>query len=165
MIENRGAVDSLEDIPYFSNLRELALCNQKLTDLSPLSGSGVQYLALHGNWIEDLSPLADCRELQELYVSDNPVSDLTPLAACPVLRRLNIGATPVANLAVLAKFPALIYLEAHDCVDGIDMSNLEELENLRYLSIRPVGEEEMDAIGRLPNWCISIFGVRRKRRI
>lgn len=148
-IEKHGAVDSLDDISHFPNLRELALCNQELKDLSPLSGSGIEYLALHGNRIEDLSPLTDCQQLQELYVSDNPAIDLTPLAACPVLRRLNIGATPATDLAGLADFPALVYLEAHDCIGDIDWTDLAQLQNLRYLSVRPVGEVEMDAIGQL----------------
>ena len=149
IIEERGAIESLDDIPHFPNLRELALCNQDLTDLSPLAGCTLARLALHGNRIEDLSPLTECLELQEVYISDNPVSDVSPLAACLMLWRLNIGATRITKLDDLADFPSLTYLEMHDCANPVDLSGLERLENLRYLSVRFVGRAQMHAIGRL----------------
>ena len=155
-MEEQGTVNNLKDIPNFPNLRELALCNQKLTDLSPLSGCEIRRMALHGNYIKDISPLAGCEQLQELYISDNPVSDLTPLAACPFLWRLNVGSTELTDVADLAKFPSLTYLEAHDCVNPLNLTALDQLKGLRYLFVRPVDAVQLDAIGRV-TWLEDLY--------
>lgn len=148
-MEEQGAVDTLADIPNLPNLRELALCNQQLTDLSSLSGCKLEQLALHGNQIEDISPLAGCEQLQQLDISDNPVSDVTPLAVCSKLWRLNVGATHLTDVADLAEIHSLVYLEVHDCVNPLDLTALDRLGGLRYLSVRPVNRAQLDTIGSL----------------
>lgn len=142
----KGTVDTLEDLRAFPNLIELALCDARITDLSPLEGSGIRRLALHGNEIGDLSPLSRCQYLQELIISDNPVSDLSPLAACAGLQNLNAGATGIADLDGAAAIPGLQYLGVHDCPYLADTSALGSMTGLRYMSIRPVGGDTLSLI-------------------
>ncbi len=145
----RGTVDTLEDIPNLPNLTELALCNQRISDLTPLAGSRLIRLALHGNVISDLSPLRDCQRLQELVISHNPVTDLSPLEGHPCLRAVNIGATDISSLDVLKTIPGLFRLEVHDCSGLTSLEGLEALTGLTFLSVRSASPEDLERIGRL----------------
>lgn len=149
VITARGTVDTLVDIPHFPNLKDLALCNQNLSDLSPLAGCPIERLVLHGNQISDVSPLSQCAALRLLYISDNPITHLDALAQCPVLWRLNIGATDIASLDELTGFAALSYLDVHDCANLTDLSALRTFNTLLYLSIRPVANDQLGNISAL----------------
>lgn len=145
----QGTVDTLEDIPNLPNLSELALCNQEISDLTPLAGCSLTKLALHGNAISDLTPLGTCTELQEIYISNNPITDLSPLAELSHLWRLNVGATRITDLKVLSRMQGLTYLELHDCpgISGLDA--LGDLNGLKYLSVRPVTRGDLQVIAGL----------------
>ena len=105
---NQTAAADLEfakDLP----LTELSCESTKITDLRPLQGAPLQFLALSGNvtdlaplagaplwylWtagggkLHDISPLKDAK-LMEVYLPNNLVTDLSPLAGQP-LRALRI---------------------------------------------------------------------------
>lgn len=144
-----GSVDTLEDIPNLPNLKELALCDQRISDLTPLADCRLIRLALHGNIISDISPLGECAQLQELIISDNPVADLTPLAGHPRLWALNIGATDISSLDTLKEIPGLTRLEVHDCPNLTSLEGVEALTGLTFLSARSVSPEDLERIGRL----------------
>ena len=144
-----GTVDTLEDIPNFPNLLELALCNQQITDLYPLEGKWVLRLALHGNAITDLAPLGQCQRMMDLYIGDNPVRDLSPLAQCRTLRTLFAGATRVSDLTAVARIPKLEYLQIMDCPELSDLSPLRSMDWLVCLFVRPVHSLDMEIIGSL----------------
>ncbi len=154
-----GTVDTLEDIPNLPALQELALCNQRITDLSPLKGKWVVRLALHGNEITDLSPLDDCQHLLDLYIGDNPVRDLTPLTSCRELCNLCAGATEITDLEAAAAMPRLQYLRIMDCPGLTDLSLLGSMDTLRCLFIRPAKAGDLAVIGGMEGleqlylWC------------
>ncbi len=154
-----GTVDTLEDIRYFPALQELALCNQRITDLTPLEGSWIQRLALHGNQIDDLSPLTSCEHLLDLYIGDNPVGDLSPLVGCRELCNLSAGATAMTDLTAVAAIPKLRFLSIMDCQDLADLAALGSMTKLSCLFIRPVREADLALIGGLTGleqlylWC------------
>lgn len=144
-----GTVDTLEDIPSFPNLLELALCNQRITDLTPLAGKWVLRLALHGNDITDLSPLRQCQHMMDLYIGDNPVRDLSPLAQCRALRALFVGAAPVTDLTAVARIAKLEHLQIMDCPELTDLSPLGSMDWLVCLFVRPVTRQDMQIVGSL----------------
>ena len=144
-----GTVDTLEDIPNFPNLLELALCNQQITDLSPLAGKWVLRLALHGNDITDLSPLSQCQHMMDLYIGDNPVQDLSPLTQSRALRTLCAGDTRISDLTAVAQIPKLEYLWIMDCPELADLSSLRSMDWLVCLFVRPAHRQDMDLIGSL----------------
>ncbi len=145
-VSERGSVDTVEDIAQMPNLTTLALCNQNITDLSPLRNCRIQYLSLHGNNISDLSPLADmAREsLLEVAVSNNPISDITPLCGGRIYN-LNVGATNITDLNALKNMMYLSLLNAQSCLSLGDISALTEAKSLRYLFLGclPAGFESV----------------------
>lgn len=53
-----GSVADLSDLANMPNLTALSLCNQQIQDLTPLAGLNIRQLALHGNRISSVEPLA-----------------------------------------------------------------------------------------------------------
>lgn len=143
---SRGTVDTLADIAHMKNLRTLAVCSQEIEDLSPLAGSGVERLALHGNRISDVTALGQCPGLRELIISGNPVSDLSPLAGCGSLWFLNAGGTALEDLDSLAGQPSLNTLHLHDCERLTDISALGSLPSLGAFFLRPVSADALEVI-------------------
>ncbi|MDO5378553.1 MAG: leucine-rich repeat domain-containing protein [Clostridia bacterium] len=148
-LDTRGTVSTLEDLRFMPNLRVLALCAQQISDLSPLSGLGLTRLALHDNLIRDLSPLAQCPHLQELYVGANPVEDFSPLAQCGQLETLYAGATSIHDISALAQIPTLYTLELGACPNLGSLEALIGSETLHYLTLRPVSRAQLAQVGQM----------------
>ncbi len=127
-ISEYGSVSSLEDLANMPNLSTVILCNQNISDLSPLAGLNIKRLALHDNNIKDLSPLADCIRLEELFISNNPVTDLSPLTRLGRLSRLNIGATDITSLKDAALIKGLTDLDMCSCNKITDFSSLADMK-------------------------------------
>ncbi len=146
--EVRGTIQTLADIAAMPNLTELALCNQQISDLTPLVGHRLTRLALHGNEITDLMPISTCRDLLELYISANPLEDLSPLKALPNLWRLNAGATLIWDLETL-RGTNISQLEVVDCPNFVHLSGVEDMPCLNHLFLRPAKEEHLQYIGQI----------------
>lgn len=145
-INDYGSVETLEDLAHMPNLDTVILCNQNISDISPLKDSDIRYLSLHGNEIEDVSVLESCKELVGLDVSSNPIKSLSPVSSLYRLSDLNAGATDIETLDDIAEIDNLSRLEIHDCVHLKDMSALKDMEGLTFLSLRPVGSEAFECI-------------------
>lgn len=149
-VTETGTVSTLEDLPAMKNLQTLALCNQRVEDLSPLAQCGqLHLLALHGNRVTGLTPLAACTRLQELIISGNPVSDFSPLAACPDLWSVDAGDTALTDLSSFADFPSLYRLYLREVPGLGDISGLERTP-VNTLFLQPVTQQQLTAIGGLP---------------
>lgn len=123
-----GDVKTLDDLAYMPNLKTVVLCCQEITDISPLAGTNISRLALHGNMISDITPLKDCLRLETLYISNNPVSDFSPLAELPLLSALNAGAADIESLDDLAGIKNLEALDISYCLNLNDFSALSEMK-------------------------------------
>lgn len=88
-----GDATDLSLLARMPNLRELYLCRQEISDLSPLEGLPLTALALCENRIADLSPLAGMTGLEALYLGGNPAADCGPLSGLTRLRLLNLDGT------------------------------------------------------------------------
>lgn len=148
-MEMFGSVAVLDDLANMPNLRTVILCNQRITDISPLANLSIRYLALHGNNISDVSALSDCTALERLYISSNPIEDFSPLVGLNRLSILNIGATDIKDLGDISKLSTLTRLEIHDCSQLEDMSALKELRNIVFLSLRPAPNDLLDIISEM----------------
>ena len=146
---DRGQIISLEDISAMPNITELILCNQCISDLSPLRKSKIERLYLHGNNISDISPLSECYHLQELIISNNRISDFSPLINCSFLNFLNAGANYMEDLDDISKIKSLTRFYIHDCPTLEDYSALGEMTKLTAFSIRPVNSGAFDIIGKM----------------
>lgn len=146
---DRGQIASLEDISAMPNITELILCNQCISDLSPLRKSRIKKLYLHGNNISDISPLSECDYLEDLIISNNRISDFSPLIDCGFLSFLNAGANYMTDLKDIANIKSLMRLYIHDCPRLTDYSALNEMNQLSALSIKPVDSTAYDAISKM----------------
>ena len=99
--------EDLSLLAQMPNLRELYLCRQDISDLSVLSGLPLRTLAICETRVTDLSPLASLTELETLYLSGNPAVDYSVLGKLTGLRTLNLegsgelGMTTADNLRFL----------------------------------------------------------------
>jgi hypothetical protein len=96
-------------------------------DLSPLSGSNIQYLALESSNLGsiDLSPLTSCSELDGIALTSLPLTnvDLSPLQSCSSLNRLTFTDMPLTN---------------------IDLSPFSTLTEITKLTLSNIGLETID---------------------
>ncbi len=149
IVSSYGDVNTLADIAYMKNLHTLALCNQMIDDLSPLAGMNIRHLALHGNRITDVTPLASCTQLVKLTISNNPVRNLSALAACEQLWYLNASTTYLRDLSTLTGIKKLNMLSVMDCELLGDLSAAEQMKQLEVLQLRPVSRAQLDTVVRL----------------
>ena len=81
------------------------------------------------SWVEDISPLANCPDLEYLEIFSSRVSDLSPLANCTNLEHLNAG-----NLQDL-----------HDITPLYGLTKLKRL----YITMSDIPEEQQEKIQEL----------------
>lgn len=147
-IKEHGQVTVLDDLSDMLNLHMVILCNQNISDLSPLEGLSITKLALHGNNISDVSPLSSCPMLERLVLSSNPLSDLSPLSDHKKLFHINVGATNITDLNDIAKMPSVRELDIFDCHYLNDISPIE-MKKMTFLYIRPADPEAVKIISRI----------------
>ena len=83
-----GGITDLSVLTNLPNLKEVFLCNQKISDISPLQELPIEGLYVCGNQIKDFSPVEKMQELSTLYLVDNPVGKMPQLSGCTKLTRL-----------------------------------------------------------------------------
>lgn len=134
-------VASLEDLPYFTGLRTLALHHSSASmDLSvlaqlptlrtlDLSGCTLSSAAmstivslpeltslnLSGCAVIDINALIGLQKLEFLDLSNNTISDLTALSALQALKELHLTNNPITSLANLKNCTQLEILYANQC--------------------------------------------------
>ena len=160
--EGRNIFD-LTGLAFATNLRELHLNKNPITDLRPLVNltklevlhirdlaptaatvnldirplgnlMRLKKLTLQRNGISDINPLARLTQLQTLGIEGNPITDLSPLFGLN-LRELDLSNSPLTDLRQLANLTTLEYL----CLEKSqisDISPLAGLKRLRILDIR-----------------------------
>ena len=124
--EKRG-IANLTGLEYATNLKEISLNQNRITDLSPLSNLiQLEYLTAWGNPISDLSPLAHLTQLQTLDLGGCWVSDITPLSNLVRLTYANLRDNRIVDITPLAGLTQLKELRINDN-RIIDFSPLEGL--------------------------------------
>lgn len=146
---------------FATNLRELHLNKNPITDLRPLVNLtkleilhlrdvapttvnldihplqnliNLKKLTLQRNGISDIRALSGLIQLQTLEIEGNPITDLSPLFRLN-LRELDLSNNPLTDLRQLAHLTSLEYL----CLENSQISDirpLAELKRLRILDIR-----------------------------
>lgn len=88
----QGDISNLGSIAEKTELVELALCYQQITDISALKGMHkLQYLDLSGNGIADIMPVVEMGMLKVLKLCHTDVTDLKAALDIPSLQRLYIS--------------------------------------------------------------------------
>lgn len=79
--------------------------------------------------LDDLSPLAQCKNLRTIEFIGCQISDLSPLSGCSALEELNLEySTGGLELSCLSGLTSLKYLGFHECKDIADLSPVMDLE-------------------------------------
>lgn len=148
-----GDVSDLSLLVYMPNLTELYLCNQKISDVTPLAELPLATLALHDNRVSDVTPLGDIAALKRLYLGGNPARDYAALAK---LRRLDLLNLDSPGELYPDSFSFLADLELGELAlrlvrpaDG-DWGPLSTLRELWGLNLWDAPEEAIDAVHDLP---------------
>ncbi|MDE0043791.1 MAG: leucine-rich repeat domain-containing protein [Candidatus Poribacteria bacterium] len=123
--------------------------DRQIRDLVGLEyATNLTYLALGGNEITDLTPIAGLVKLEHLWAWVNPISDLSPLTNLTELKALDFGycntisdISPIANLTNLT----LLQLRGNRIVDISPLENLTQLVTLR------LNDNQIADIGPLEN--------------
>ena len=132
-------------------LRELEAHNQGITDLTGLEDAiNLRHLAIGGNELSDLRPVAKLIHLEGLYAwSNRNLTDVSPLAHLVHLREIDMNGCRVVDLSPLMKLKDLVRLNLRDNRIA-DVSPLEDLNRLKELDIdeNPI-MDIIDKINRL----------------
>ena len=116
----RGNITDLSDLAQMVNLEELALCNQKIEDISGLKELPLKKLYLSKNMITDFSVLLNLIDLDNLCIMENPAENLSVIGECTGILRLNIQGMNLTDIDFLKNLS----------LDYLDMSNVEVENNI-----------------------------------
>lgn len=116
----RGNITDLSDLAQMVNLEELALCNQKIEDISGLKELPLKKLYLSKNMITDFSVLLNLIDLDTLCIMENPAENLSVIGECTGILRLNIQGMNLTDIDFLKNLS----------LDYLDMSNVEVENNI-----------------------------------
>lgn len=147
LINAKGDINSLDDILLMPNLKELALNNQQLTDITGIKSLDLKKLGLGSNSINDISSLSGCKGLLDLNLANNPISDISPLSKLPSLSSLEISNTKVKDITPL-KGMSLDNLSMFE-TDVKDYDVLTALPQLRSLRVSHLSSQGLRTISRL----------------
>lgn len=144
-VEGYGNIRSLEDCAHMKNLQTLVLDRQRITDLSPLEGLPLTFVSLCDNEISDVTPLAGCEYLRELYLDQTELEDLSQLTGFPQLNVLDISETRVTDLKPLEGLPLEMLI-----AQQIEVKNAEALVKLPLKTLHLIdGEQVEEAVGKI----------------
>ena len=116
----RGNITDLSDLAQMVNQEELALCNQKIEDISGLKELPLKKLYLSKNMITDFSVLLNLIDLDTLCIMENPAENLSVIGECTGILRLNIQGMNLTDIDFLKNLS----------LDYLDMSNVEVENNI-----------------------------------
>lgn len=175
-------VSDIEPVRALSKLNYLdcsisGLATGRLTDLSPLRGLPLTFLAVENNPVFDLSPLKGLK-LKSLKLGVTKVSDLSPLQGMP-LEVLHCGFTRVADLSPLkgmklieADFQATAVsdlrplegmpIRALECYGLRQLTDLSPLKGMRLtnLNIHNTGVADLSPLKGMPIERLNIPGTK-----
>ena len=127
-------IAELTGLEYATNLTELRLGENPITDISPLAHlTQLSFLRLNDCWtIDDISPLAHLTQLKGLDLDRNLIVDISPLTGLTALESLDIRFNQIENLGPLANLTQLtrLILSNNQIKDVRPLATLTRLEIL-----------------------------------
>ena len=126
-------IQSLEGIQYCTNIQELDLRNNNISDLSPLGSlTNLQYLNLDNNKLSNIGPLGSLTNLNALYLGNNKINDISPLSSLTNLNTLGLGNNKLDDISSLSSLSKLktLYLQSNIISNISSLSSLTSLNTL-----------------------------------
>lgn len=145
----RGSITDFSDLTQMTNLEELALCNQRIEDISGLKDLPLKELYLSKNMITDFSVIQSLIDLDILCILENPAVDLSPLGDCGNISQLNIQGMHLTDIDFL-KNMNLNYLDMNNAeVENGIFEPLTEMKNLDTLCMCNVNEAAAETLSKM----------------
>jgi len=142
-VVKNGGIRSLKDLAKLTNLRNLNIALQDISDISVLSGlAELSYVDLRHNPIGDVSPLAALSGLRELCVYDTYVSDLSALAACTLLENIDAGNARITSITAFTGIRSLMRLSIRQTTVKT-ISGIEEFTYLEKIGLSGVSDGDL----------------------
>ena len=128
-------IKSIDGAQYLTNLPVLALDQNQISDISPLSGLTKLYsLSLMGDRVSDISPLSGLKNLGSLHLTGNQISVISALSGLTNLTTLDLSGNQISDITKLSGLTNLRWLNlTYDPVSNI--SPLSGLTNLTWLGL------------------------------
>ncbi|MCB9745354.1 MAG: hypothetical protein H6740_22440 [Alphaproteobacteria bacterium] len=140
------AIARLDGVERCTQAVEIALNGNQLRDLGPLAACvAVEQLWLGCNDIVDLGPVAALPRLRRLSAYDNPITSLAPLRAAKALQILDLGGTRVTDFSPLLELPRLGELSLSFFRAELDATQIEVLAELRARGVNVAAHGELEA--------------------
>ena len=131
----RGTVTDISLIGRMSNLQDLILLNQSVTDLSPLrSLTNLSYIEIVDCPVESIEALSGMPRLLELVLDQTKVASLLPLQNCTMLKYFRGSLAYCASLEGLG-LPSMREITLFDIRELKDLGALSACSGLIHLSI------------------------------
>lgn len=147
---NHNSIESLEGVSRLTNLREIHLEGNVVSNLKPLNeiNSSNLFVSLGGRSIGDLRAISNS-SIKRLFILNSNLKELSSLPDLPDLRILSLERNSFYSIAGLAtKYPKLNYLDL-SFNKIIDFSELEKLDSLSSLFLSNMQIKDISQLSRL----------------
>lgn len=152
-------IQSLEDLKYFTSLKELDIEFVQINDISALADLiNLESLSVHGNQLNDISVLSNMPNLEYLDLTGSQISDISALAGLTNLRYLQLETNPLSDISALSGLVNLEYLNLDHWYyyeetkyQISDISALAGLTNLEHLRLDWNQISDISALAGLTN--------------
>ena len=153
-----NSISDISPLAGLTNLTRLILLNNSISNISPLRGlTNLTELYLYNNSISDISPLRGLTNLTELYLYNNSISDISPLRGLTNLTELYLYNNSISDISPLAGLTNLTWLDL-DNNSISDISPLRGLTNLTWLYLDNNSISDISPLAGLTNltWLILL---------
>lgn len=105
----------IANLKYMTKIKELIISNNKLTDLSPVSGlTQLEKLTFHNNDVSDISFVKNLKKLKVFGAENNDISDISPLSGLTSLEEVWLQKNGISSISALSKCNKLKYVSLSD---------------------------------------------------
>ena len=133
-----------DSIAGLTELRELSLGHNKVSDLTPISGLvGITALYLSNTSINDLSPISGMVRMTRLDLDNTQVSDLSPISGMVGMTRLDLSNTQVSDLSPISGLLGMTTL----FLNGTQVSDLRLISGMVGMKGLWVGNLKVSDLG------------------
>lgn len=128
-------MSSIDGIQYIINLEEFALWDSKyLEDISPLSElTNLDDLAIIGSNVSDISTLSNMNNLRDINIERSLITDVSPVSGLTNITSLSFEENQISDITPLSNLTNLKFLDLsmNEIVDISILDNLTMLTELR----------------------------------
>ncbi len=139
--------DNISDISPLANLTKMYSlnlgANHNLSDLSPLSNmTGLNYLTVTESKVKDVTPIANLTDLYSLSLNYNQIEDISPLASLTSLHYFTAYVNQITDITPVANMTRLNSLK----IGNNKITDLSPLANLSQLTWLEIGTNQISDI-------------------